>query len=166
MNIALLTAGGIGNRRGQNISRDMKSEYVHSDPYERALDRKMKYRGLQIDIFPYEAGVIPSLYYNIVHHSSKARALHLIRKHICNPILHFCSQLFGNKDMYMHSYGEDFPCMYHKNVLLPHKPILFEGYDFPDPAAPYDFCKILYGDYMKLPLEDKRNKHLVLYKLW
>lgn len=157
--------------------RDVNSEYIHSDPYERAIDSKMKYRGLQIDIFPYEAGVIPSLYFQyaklgrkersfIVNHFFRARALHLMRKHICNPILHFCSQLFGNKDMYMHSYGEGFPCMFHKKVLLPHKSILFEGYEFPGPAAPYDFCKILYGDYMKLPLEDKRNKHLVSYKLW
>lgn len=157
--------------------RDVNSEYIHSDPYERAIDSIMKYRGLQIDIFPYEAGVIPSLYFQyaklgrkersfIVNHFFRARALHLMRKHICNPILHLCSQLFGNKDMYMHSYGEGFPCMFHKNVLLPHKSILFEGYEFPGPAAPYDFCKILYGDYMKLPLEDKRNKHLVSYKLW
>ena len=26
--------------------RDVKSEYVHSDPYERAIDSKMKYRGI------------------------------------------------------------------------------------------------------------------------
>ena len=125
--------------------RDMKSEYVHSDPYERAIDCKMKYRGLQIDIFPYEAGVIPSLYfryaklsrkerYNIVHHLSKARALHLIRKYICNPVLHFVSRLFGDKNMYMHSYGEGFPCRFPKSVLLPHKSIMFEGHEFPGPA--------------------------------
>ena len=157
--------------------RDVKSEYVHSDPYERAIDSKMKYRGLQIDIFPYEAGVIPSLYfryaklsrkerYNIVHHFSKARALHLIRKHICNPILHVVSWLFGDKDMYMHSYGEGFSCRFPKSVLLPHKTILFEGHEFPGPANPERFCEILYHDYMKLPPLDKRNSHMVTYKLW
>lgn len=157
--------------------RDMKSEYVHSDPYERAIDSKMKYRGLQIDIFPYEAGVIPSLYfqyaklsrkerYNIVYHFSKARALHLIRKHICNPVLHVVSQLFGDKNMYMHSYGEGFPCRFPKGVLLPHKSILFEGHVFPGPANPESFCEILYHDYMNLPPLDKRNSHLVTYKLW
>ena len=157
--------------------RDMKSEYVHSDPYERAIDCKMKYRGLQIDIFPYEAGVIPSLYfryaklsrkerYNIVHHLSKARALHLIRKYICNPVLHFVSRLFGDKNMYMHSYGEGFPCRFPKSVLLPHKSIMFEGHEFPGPANPERFCEILYHDYMKLPPLDKRSSHLVTYKLW
>ena len=157
--------------------RDMKSEYVHSDPYERAIDSKMKYRGLQIDIFPYEAGVIPSLYfryaklgrkerYNIVHHLSKARALHLIRKYICNPVLHFVSRLFGDKNMYMHSYGEGFPCRFPKSVLLPHKSIMFEGHEFPGPANPERFCEILYHDYMNLPPLDKRSSHLVTYKLW
>ena len=157
--------------------RDLKSEYVHSDPHERAIDCKMKYRGLQIDIFPYEAGVIPSLYFRyaklgrkerdfIVNHFPRARVLHLMRKHICSPLLHICSQLFGNKDMYMHSYGEGFPCMFHKNVLLPHKPILFEGHEFPGPADPKRFCEILYRDYLSLPQLDKRTSHLVTYKLW
>ena len=157
--------------------RDLNSEYVHSDPYERAIDSKMKYRGLQIDIFPYERGVIPSLYFryaelgrkersNIVHHFSKARALHLIRKHICNPLLHTISRLFGNKNMYMHAYGEGFPYRFPKTVLLPHRPIMFEGYEFPGPANPESFCEILYHDYMSLPPLDKRNSHLVTYKLW
>ena len=157
--------------------RDIKSEYVHSDPYERAIDCKMKYRGVQIDIFPYEAGVIPSFYfkyaelnrkerYNIVHHFSKARTLHLIRKHICNPILHLISMLFGDKDMYMHAYGEGFPCRFHRDVLLPHKPIMFEGNEFPGPANPEMFCEELYHDYMKLPPLDKRISHLVNYKVW
>ena len=157
--------------------RDMKSEYVHSDPYERAIDCKMKYRGLQIDIFPYEAGVIPSLYfryaklsrkerYNIVHHLSKAKALHLIRKYIGNPVLHFVSRLFGDKNMYMHSYGEGFPCRFPKSVLLPHNSIMFEGHEFPGPADPDRFCEILYHDYLNLPPLDKRSSHLVTYKLW
>ena len=157
--------------------RDLKSEYVHSDPYERAIDSKMNYRGLQIDIFPYVAGVIPSLYfryaklsrrerYNIVHHYMKARVLHLIRKHICNPLLHIVSRLFGDKNMYMHSYGEGFPCRFPKSVLLPHKSIMFEGHEFPGPANPELFCEILYHDYLSLPPLDKRISHLVTYKLW
>ena len=157
--------------------RDLKSEYVHSDPYERAVDCKMKYRGLQIDLFPYERGVIPSLYfryaelgrkerYNIVHNFSKARALHLIRKHICNPVLHAISRLLGNKNMYMHAYGEGFPYRFPKTVLLPHRPIMFEGYEFPGPADPLKFCEVIYGNYMDLPPVDKRDHHLVTYKLW
>lgn len=154
--------------------RDLKSEYVHLDLHEQAIDSKMKYKGLQIDIFPYEAGVIPSLYfryaklgrrerYYIVNCYWKARTIHLIRKYVGNPILHLISKLFGNKDMFMHSYGEGFPYRFHKDVLLPHKPISFEGYVFPGPADPDRFCKILYNDYMNLPPLDKRVSHLVTY---
>ena len=154
--------------------RDLKSEYVHLDLHEQAIDSKMKYKGLQIDIFPYEAGVIPSLYfryaklgrrerYYIVNCYWKARTIHLIRKYVGNPILHLISRLFGNKNMFMHSYGEGFPCRFHRDVLLPHKPISFEGYVFPGPADPDRFCKILYNDYMNLPPLDKRVSHLVTY---
>ena len=156
--------------------RDLKSEYVHLDLHEQAIDSKMKYKGLQIDIFPYEAGVIPSLYfryaklgrrerYYIVNSYWKARTLHLIRKYVGNPILHLISRLFGNKNMFMHSYGEGFPCRFHRDVLLPHKPISFEGYVFPGPADPDRFCKILYNDYMNLPPLDKRVSHLVTYNI-
>ena len=154
--------------------RDLKSEYVHLDLHEQAIDSKMKYKGLQIDIFPYEAGVIPSLYfryaklgrrerYYIVNCYWKARTIHLIRIYVGNPILHLISRLFGNKNMFMHSYGEGFPCRFHRDVLLPHKPISFEGYVFPGPADPDKFCKILYNDYMNLPPLDKRVSHLVTY---
>ena len=154
--------------------RDLKSEYVHLDLHEQAIDSKMKYKGLQIDIFPYEAGVIPSLYfryaklgrrerYYIVNCYWKARTIHLIRIYVGNPILHLISRLFGNKNMFMHSYGEGFPCRFHRDVLLPHKPISFEGYVFPGPADPDRFCKILYNDYMNLPPLDKRVSHLVTY---
>ena len=75
------------------------------------------------------------------------------------------SRLFGNKDMFMHSYGEGFPCRFPKSVLLPHKSISFEGYVFPGPADPDKFCKILYNDYMNLPPLDKRASHLVTYNI-
>lgn len=157
--------------------RDLKSEYVHSDPYESAIDNAMKYRGLQIDIFPYRAGVIPYIYfryaelgkrerYYIVNSFWKARIVHLFRKHICQPTFHLLSLLFGDKDMYMHDYGEGFPYRFHKNVLMPHKPILFEGYKFPGPADPKEYCRLLYHNYMELPAVDKRNHHMVSYKIW
>ncbi len=157
--------------------RDLKSEYVHFDSYENAIDNMMKYRGLQIDIFPYHAGVISSLYfryaklnrrerYYIVNQFWKARVIHLFRKKVCQPILHILSRILGDKSMYMHDYGEGFPCKFHKSILLPHKPILFEGYEFLGPANPEEFCKILYHNYMDLPPIDKRDHHMVTYKIW
>ena len=68
--------------------------------------------------------------------------------------------------MYMHSYGEGFPYRFHKDILLPHKPIKFEGYSFPGPANPKEFCRLLYQNYMDLPHIENRGHHLVTYKIW
>lgn len=157
--------------------RDLKSEYVHSDPYMSAIDHAMKYRGLQIDLFPYVSGVIPALYfkysklgrrerYYIVSHYRRARILHLFRRKICQPTLHLISKLFGDKNMYMHDYGEEFPFFFHKDILIPHKPIMFEGHEFPGPANPNEFCKILYHNYMDLPPLEERCSHNVTYRIW
>lgn len=158
--------------------RDINSEYIHLDHYENAIDSVMQHRGLQIDIFPYEAGVFPSLYFRYARLGrkerlailkkdyKKAQLIHRIRKYIINPILHYTSKFFGNQNYYMHSYGEGFDCRFPKDILLPHNHILFEGFIFPCPAKPIEFCKILYGDYMNLPPKEERNQHLVTYKIW
>ena len=161
-----------------SVLRDLKSEYIHLDPKQSAIDLKMKYRGMQVDIFPYRPGVIPSIYYRyallgrrerywVVNKFWAARALHIFRRDICTPLLNLISKFFGDKNYYMHTYGEGFfPCRFHKNLLLPHKPIMFEGHEFPGPSDPYGFCKVLYGDYMDLPPKEKRNHHMVTYKIW
>ena len=157
--------------------RDLKSEYVHSDPFESAIDSVMQYRGLQIDIFPYRSGVIPSIYfryaelnrrerYYIVHQFWKARLIHFFRKYVCQPALHLLSRFWGDRDIFMHDYGEGFPYRFHKSLLLPHKPIMFEGHEFSGPADPEEFCKVLYHNYMDLPPIDKRDHHMVTYKIW
>lgn len=161
-----------------NTLRDLKSEYIHLEDGEDQLDKMLKYRGLQIDIFPFEAGVIPSLYFRYANLNRKekwallqrklckARLIHSFRRYICNTILHIISKLFGDKQMYMYSYGAAFKIRIPKSILLPHKPILFEGRTFPGPADPYKYCETVYGNYMDLPPLDKRNHHNVTYKIW
>ncbi len=158
--------------------RDLNSEYIHLDPSDDLMDRTMKYRGLQIDIFPYEAGVIPSLFSRFAKlerkekwailncNYKKAQIIHKIRKSLFTPVLRNFSKIFGNTNFYMHSYGAIFDCRFPKDVLLPHNHIEFEGYFFPCPAKPKEFCTLLYGDFMSLPPKDERNHHMVTYKLW
>ena len=53
-----------------------------------------------------------------------------------------------------------------KSDLLPPSKVNFEGLDFNAPAVPSAYLSSLYGDYMKLPPEEKRINHEMLaYKL-
>ena len=159
--------------------RDLKSEYIHMDYGEDVLDKMLKYRGLQIDIFPFEAGIIRPvyLYYAklnrkekwamIENNYRKMKVIHSIRKYVCNPCLRCLSRFFGNPKYYMYSYGSPFKYrLIPRDVLIPYKSIMFEGLELPGPAKPKDYCKILYGDYMSLPLIKERNSHNVTYRIW
>lgn len=167
-----------GHIKYWNTLRDLKSEYIHLDEGDDILDKMLKYRGLQIDIFPFEAGVIPSLYFRyanlnrkekwalLEHKHYKVKIIRFFRKGIINPLLHIASRLFGDKRFYMYSYGAAFKARIPKEVLLPHRPIMFEGLEFLGPADPHKYCEVVYGNYMDLPPVDKRDHHLVTYKIW
>ena len=167
-----------GHIKYWNTLRDLKSEYIHLDEGDDILDKMLKYRGLQIDIFPFEAGVIPSLYFRyanlnrkekwalLEHKHYKVKIIRLFRKKIINPLLHIASRLFGDKRFYMYSYGAAFKARIPKEVLLPHRPIMFEGLEFSGPADPHKYCEVVYGNYMDLPPVEKRDHHLVTYKIW
>ena len=127
--------------------RDLKSEYIHLEETEDKLDRMLNYRGLQIDIFPCDKRIIKPLYIKYAELNRKEswalsekkylkmKTIHYVRKNICNPILRFVSLLGGNSQYIMYSYGLPFKYRYiPKDVLLPHRPILFEGIEFPAPA--------------------------------
>jgi len=158
--------------------RDLNSEYIHLDEGENILDQKLRYRGLQIDVFPFKSGVIPSLYFKYAEWNKKEKYAILenktlklkifrsFRKNICNPLLNLASKLFGNKNIYMYAYGLPFKCRIPKDVLFPHRPIVFEGYEFPGPANPHKYCEIVYGNYMDLPSKESRDRHMVTYKIW
>ncbi len=159
--------------------RDLKSEYIHLEEGEDTLDRMLQYRGLQIDICPFDPGIFRSLYLRyaelnrhekwalLEHKYHKKNMIHFVRKCLCNPILRCYSRILGNNQLYMYSYGIPFKYRYiPKDVLLPHCPILFEGMEFPAPAKPEKYCEIFFGDYMNLPPEEERNSHKVTYRIW
>lgn len=159
--------------------RDLKSEYIHLEKGEDKLDRMLQFRGLQIDIFPCEKGIIQPLYLKYAKLNRKEywalfekkyykmKAIHSVRKYICNPILRCVSRFWGDSQFVMYSYGLPFKYRYiPKDVLLPHRPILFEGIEFPGPAQPERYCEVIYGDYMNLPPAEDRNNHNVTYRIW
>lgn len=159
--------------------RDLKSEYIHLEEGDDMLDRMLQYRGLQIDIFPFDKGIFQSIYLKyaelnrkemwslLEHKYYKMRLIHSVRKKICNPVLRNVSRIFGNNQTIMYSYG--LPFRYRcipKDVIFPYHPIIFEGIEFPAPAKPDKYCEIMYGDYMELPPVGKRESHNVQYRIW
>ena len=77
------------------------------------------------------------------------------------PFFRLCGHLLGRKGEFMHTYGTWFYERFPGHVLRPYREIRFEGRIYNGPAAPEEFCRIIYGKYNDLPPKDKRNRHQV-----
>ena len=154
--------------------RDLKSENRSHDNQQSA-DRRMheaqKFRGLHVDIFPYEGNMIPwlqrlaaKLSVNVNtklagRYPLLAQMSYKILHVIVFPVFRLVGKLFGNPDLYMHSYGAWFYEQNPRRCMIPHKDIVFEGHTFEGPADADELCRIAYGNYMDLPPRDKRDRH-------
>lgn len=156
------------------VLRDLKSEYIQNSDVHNAR----KYRGLQVDIFPLEEGLTPFFikisghitYLNEKHfvlkHKKIADIIYRFQKYIIHPVFRFLDVFTGAKDTAMYAYGISCGTNIPKSFLKDYKPILFEEHYFPGPSDPYEYCKKIYGNYMKLPPIDKRDHHKAQYKIW
>lgn len=156
------------------VLRDLKSKEVSHDDAN-SLDRRaseaLKFQGLHVDIFPYEGYMIPWLQHlagklsvnvNVRFagvHPKLAQACYNILHYVVFPLFRTFGRVFGNKNSCMHSYGAWFYERFPRNVLVPHKDIIFEGKTFEGPANPVQLCTIIYKNYMDLPPKDKRDRH-------
>ena len=156
--------------------RDLKSENRSHDNQQSA-DRRMheaqKFRGLHVDIFPYEGNMIPwlqrlaaklSVNVNIKlagRYPLLAQMSYKILHVIVFPVFRLVGKLFGNPNLYMHSYGAWFYEQNPRRCMIPHKDIVFEGHTFEGPADADELCRIAYGNYMDLPPRDKRDRHKI-----
>ena len=156
--------------------RDLKSENRSHDNQQSA-DRRMheaqKFRGLHLDIFPYEGNMIPwlqrlaaklSVNVNLKLAGSYPLLAQMSYKFlhvIVFPVFRLVGKLFGNPDLYMHSYGAWFYEQNPRRCMIPHKDIVFEGHTFEGPADADELCRIAYGNYMDLPPRDKRDRHKI-----
>ena len=154
--------------------RDLNSEYENpypADSREGKTFAAQKYKGLQIDIFPYEGYMIPKLqrlaakmacvvHFDLSHsHPRLARMTYAVLHRVVYPCFRFWGHCFGNPDLYMHSYGSWFYFQFPKEVLLPHRELTFEGLTLMGPADVDRFLRIIYKDYMNLPSKEKRAVH-------
>lgn len=154
--------------------RDTKSEYVN-DIY---VDKFFKYKGLVIDIFPYENRVIGmfkritvklcnlNTKYLIGKHPFLANHLYNLQEKILHPCFRLLGILFGKKDIFTFSYGIGFKSKARKEVLFPSKKLQFEGYSFNGPNSPIEYLQATYKNFMDLPPKDVRNNHKCGYKIW
>lgn len=156
--------------------RDLKSENRSHDNQQSA-DRRMheaqKFRGLHVDIFPYEGNMIPwlqrlaaKLSVNVNtklagRYPLLAQMGYKILHVIVFPVFRLVGKLFGNPNLYMHSYGAWFYEQNPRRCMIPHKDIVFEGHIFEGPADADELCRIAYGNYMDLPPRDKRDRHKI-----
>ena len=156
--------------------RDLKSENRSHDNQQSA-DRRMheaqKFRGLHVDIFPYEGNMIPwlqrlaaKLSVNVNtklagRYPLLAQIAYKFLHVIVFPVFRLFGKLFGNPDLYMHSYGAWFYEQNPRRCMIPHKDIVFEGHTFEGPADADELCRIAYGNYMDLPPRDKRDRHKI-----
>lgn len=156
--------------------RDLKSENRSHDNQQSA-DRRMheaqKFRGLHVDIFPYEGNMIPwlqrlaaKLSVNVNtklagRYPLLAQIAYKFLHVIVFPVFRLVGKLFGNPDLYMHSYGAWFYEQNPRRCMIPHKDIVFEGHTFEGPADADELCRIAYGDYMDLPPRNKRDRHKI-----
>ena len=156
--------------------RDLKSENRSHDNQQSA-DRRMheaqKFRGLHVDIFPYEGNMIPwlqrlaaKLAVNVNtklagRYPLLAQMSYKILHVIVFPVFRLVGKLFGNPNLYMHSYGAWFYEQNPRRCMIPHKDIIFEGHTFEGPADADELCRIAYGNYMDLPPRDKRDRHKI-----
>lgn len=156
--------------------RDLKSENRSHDNQQSA-DRRMheaqKFRGLHVDIFPYEGNMIPwlqrlaaklSVNVNLKlagRYPLLAQIAYKFLHVIVFPVFRLVGKLFGNPNLYMHSYGAWFYEQNPRRCMIPHKDIVFEGHTFEGPADADELCRIAYGKYMDLPPRDKRDRHKI-----
>ena len=156
--------------------RDLRTEHTVEDTMplrERRAHEALRYKGLHIDIFPYEDRIIPwmqhlaaklscQVNFELAGRSPRLAQLgYDVLHHCVIPAMRFLGHRFGSPHWMMHSYGAWFYERNPKSAMVPHRPLVFEGIEFEGPADGAELCRIAYRNYMDLPPCESRNRHNV-----
>lgn len=155
------------------VLRDLKSEYIQ-DSY---LHRIRKYRGLQVDIFPFEHthkilykfGGRLHLYlveFPLSGRLKCIRSMVPVNFSILQKLIYPIFRLFPLKktDILSYGYGNSFRIWQKKDDIYPLKRIKFEGLEFNVPNNYKKYLKNIYGEWEKLPSESEIVTHNVQIK--
>lgn len=142
--------------------------------------QKCKYKGIWIDIFPVIKGdvrlgnwinPIYGRFYRRVHHFEPFN-FNVFISYLFYPFAWFAKQCmklfthFCDNEKRMNDFGATYNKQKYYSDIIPTKDILFENHLF---SVPHDFDKVLtdyYGDYMKIPSEEKREIHTTSFELF
>lgn len=170
----------------QFVYQDRWTDFNYQLPFSKVRDiyskfdaegsSKLQNRGIFIDIIPYENVPIKwiksLLDYPFGHciraiHKDYKSKFDLVLSYLCflpSVILVSIVRLinfFTPCRRMGHIYGwRSYNLVYSKDVF-PLSSIQFEGHHFFSPAAPDGYLTSLFGDYMQIPPEDKRDVHAV-----
>jgi lipopolysaccharide cholinephosphotransferase len=141
------------------------------------------HKGMFIDIFKLEPypNINPKLRKSILHWYWKTSGFFIVKQEV-NLKNHLAAITFpiiklgldivwrmfsiGNKkDLGYEKHFAPSGAAYTKDMILPLKEIQFEGHTFPCPFDPDRYLTRLFGDYMKIPPKEKREKHLIYVDL-
>lgn len=158
--------------------RDTKSTYLHNDVEADRADKKLKFRGLQVDIFPVEKDILPK-FHHICHLYQKylidfpQRNIHhmaflewsvplsywLLHKFI-KPLLRFLGR-FNSNDYLVTSYGIQFTPKRYLRDVYPLQRIPFEGLMLCAPHNLDNYLTEFYGNWRKIPSANEIRTHNV-----
>ena len=162
-----------------DVLRDLKTEYLQDSP----LHNMRQYRGLQVDIFYQDDRVCEffrkkmMVCYNkavrrIIQSKTKiAKVLRpllpfnyfVIKKNLI-PFLHL---IYPKKnDYYRNAYCAEFDEIRYKKDVFPLSRIEFEGKMFCAPCNVDAYLSLLYGDWNKVPEDDKIQTHNVVVRFF
>ena len=148
--------------------RDLQSEYIQPT----FLHNIRKYRGLQIDVFPFEKGIIKT--FERIGNSfaciknddiakkqlKKAHFIDFFCDYLIFPVWRFLGHFIPCRKKISLSYGCLFSYSLNHETIFPLKQTDFEGYFFSIPNDIHKYlCNCYCSTYMEIPPEDKRITH-------
>lgn len=141
---------------------------------EGAYDRAFKYRGIFIDLFPFDKLQLPlqrirlqSYAYTLFRNGNgsesalrKIRMLTRFNRNVSFPLLRAISRLTGGSTL-TYDFGIPFHLVYDEKDIFPLSTHEFEGIQLSVPGNSHHMLQSQFGDYMSLPNLDTVENHVV-----